>query len=341
MKKCLFCILIVILGMGANGFAERLATLPDLIRPGSLEIDDDQFYVLQEVEVYIYSLEDFSFKTKFGKAGEGPQEFKTTLGGGTAIGIIPYNDHLLVNSAGKISYYSKDGKYIKEMKIPSISPSGGSFQPTGSGFIGMDAAFSSEDQSMYAAINLYDEKMTKIKEIFRKKAMHRGRMEYPAAASTFYILKDRIILGGDEEFVLNVFDIEGNKLPAIKRDYKRLKVTAEYKERVYRALKTNPATKAAFETIKKFIDFPDYFPAIQLFYIDAGKIYILTYLEENEKYETFIYSADGKFLKRVFLPFKYRDGVDANPYTFHKNKLYQLIENIETEEWELHATKIE
>lgn len=341
MKKCLFFVLIVILGMSAMGYGEKLATLPELIRPGALAIDDEQIYVAQEVEIYIYSLEDFSFKTKFGKAGEGPQEFKTAFGGGTAIRIIPYDDHLLVNSAGKISYYSKNGKYIKEIKIPSISPSGGSFQPAGSGFIGMDAAISSEDQSLCAAINLYDKKMTKIKEIFRKNVMQRGRMQYPAAASTFYVLRDRIILGGDEEFILNIFDIEGNTLPAIKRDYKRLKVTDEYKERVHKALKKNPATKPLYEAIKKLISFPDYFPAIQLFCVDAGKIYIMTYLEEDEKYETFIYSKDGKILKRVFLPFKYTDGVEANPYTFHNNKFYQLIENEETEEWELHAAKIE
>ena len=119
-------------------------------------------------------------------------------------------------------------------------------------------------------------------------------------------------------------------------------MTDTYKEGIHDFFKTSPTTKAFYDDVfKKMITFIDYFPAIQFFYIDSGKIYILTYLEENEKYETFIYGIDGKFIKRVFLPYKFKNALERNPETFFNNKFYRLIENEETEEWELHATKIE
>jgi hypothetical protein len=339
MKKVMFLILVLMLGAGMMGFAEKPVTLPDLTRPQSLVIDNEQFYVTEGAAAYIYSLKDYSLKTKFGQAGEGPQEFK--LAGNMGIMVFPYENHLLVNSIGKISYFSKDGKYIKEIKTKSNLQSSGFFQPTGSGFVGMGSARSSEDQSASITISLFDEKMIKIKEIYRQNIFQRGRLQFPFAIPVFIVQGDRVFMAGENEFVLNVFDIEGNKLPAIKRDYKRLKVTDKYKEKVHHFFKTNPSTKAAYEVLKKMINFTDYFPAIQFFYVDEGKIYILTYLEEKEKYETFIYNIDGKFLKKVFLPFRYMNGIQANPNTIYKNKFYQLIENEETEAWELHAVKIE
>ena len=339
MKKYLFCVLVILLSIGTMGFAEKLATLPDLTTPEFLEMDDEQFYVAQRAEIYIYSRKDFNLKTKFGKIGEGPKEFM--LVGGVGLTAFPYEDYLLVNSVGKISFYSKDGKYIKEIKTKSRLISVGFFQPAGKGFAGMDSVISSEDQSASMTINLFDEKMTKLKEIHRQKLMKRGRMQFPFAVPMFIVQGDRIIMGGQEEFIVNILDIDGNKLPAIKRDYKRLKVTEKYKEDVHQFFKTSPGTRDAYEIFKKMITFSDYFPAIQIFHVSDGKIYILTYLEKDEKYETFIYGIDGKFIKRVFLPFSYMDTILPNPNTIHKNKFHQLIENEETEEWELHATKIE
>ena len=125
--------------------------------PEFLEIDDEQFYVTQRGEVYIYSFKDFSLKTKFGKTGEGPQEFK--LGdGGQGLTVFSYEDFLLLNSIGKISFFTKDGKYIKEMRTSSSVQAPASFQPAGKGFAGMGVATSSEDQSASVTINLYDEK---------------------------------------------------------------------------------------------------------------------------------------------------------------------------------------
>jgi hypothetical protein len=47
---------------------------------------------------------------KFCGDGEGAREFKRYTF------LYPTTDHLLINSAGKISYFKKDGSYIKEVR---------------------------------------------------------------------------------------------------------------------------------------------------------------------------------------------------------------------------------
>jgi hypothetical protein len=64
-------------------------------------------------------------------------------------------------------------------------------------------------------------------------------------------------------------------------------------------------------------------------------------LKKDETDEFFIYNFNGQFLKRLFLPAAYLDGLRPCPTYIKDNKLYQLIENEEEEEWELHAHLIE
>lgn len=338
MKKVFLFMLIVMFGMGMC-FAEKLAVLPEITRPASLSVDDEQFYVTEGAIVHIYSLKDFSYKTKFGKEGEGPQEFKLAPGGQGLL-VMPYEDCLMINSVGKISYFTKDGKFLKEIMTKKANIMG-YFQPIGKRFVGFGVSQDQDSQSVFTTINLYDENFTKLKEISRQKLIRRGRFEFPFIIPVFHAYDNKILMIGETGFVINIFDVDGNKTSTIKREYKQLKVTDKYKERVHDFLKTNPSTRAVYEVIKNRIKFTDYFPSILLFYVDSKKIYILTYLEKDEKYETFIYGVNGKFIKKVFLPLRNRNGIQYYPHYIHNNKFYQLIDNEETEEWELHATKIE
>jgi hypothetical protein len=81
-------------------------------------------------------LKDFALKRKFGKPGQGPQEFAPTPGSTGSLTIYPQTDSIVINSPGKVSFYTKDGKFIKEMKF-SAGLMGGFYQPIGSQFAGM------------------------------------------------------------------------------------------------------------------------------------------------------------------------------------------------------------
>jgi hypothetical protein len=92
--------------------------------------------------------------------------------------------------------------------------------------------------------------------------------------------------------------------------------------------------------LKQMIKFKEYFPAIQLIFVDNASIYILTYRKQPEKYEIFIYDTSGKYIKQVYLPIQYIDRIQPYPFAIKNGILYQLIENEENEAWELHASEI-
>ena len=79
--------------------------------------------------IYIYSLKDHTLIKKFGGRGEGPMEFM-----GNNINLLPYPDHIIVNSQGKITYWTKAGEFVKEVKCPfaaGVEPCGDAFVSLG------------------------------------------------------------------------------------------------------------------------------------------------------------------------------------------------------------------
>lgn len=334
-----YFILLVLLMVSLAVFAKKLATLPEILRPFHLSVDDQNFYITEYTTIYIFSLKDFTLKKKFGKIGEGPQEFKRPQAG-TGILTFPQTDSLVINSLGKVSFYTKEGNFIKEIKSPISGQVMGMYQPIGKQFAGFGASIG-KNQSIDLTIDIYDANLKKLKEIHKQPFFQQGRMTFPLLPLIFYVSDNKIITVGQKEFSINIFDANGNKETTITREYKLLKVTEDYKKGVLDSFKTNPDTKQFFQFFKNIIKFSDIFPAIQIFYVDNQKVYIRTYLKKDETYEFFIYNFKGQFLKRLFLPVAYRDGFRPCPTYIKDNKLYQLIENEEEDAWELHALPIE
>jgi hypothetical protein len=177
--------------------------------------------------------------------------------------------------------------------------------------------------------------------MYKQDFMQQGSMTFPMVFPIFFVEGNKIIAPGGDEFVLNIFDADGNKVSTITRPYERLKVTEDYKKGIHLYFKTDPGTKQYYDAfLKKMLKFRDDFPAIQFFLVDNGRIYIQTYMKKGDKYELFIYDLEGKSLKRLFLPVKFLDAIKPNPFTFKDDTFYQLIENQDEEEWELHAIEI-
>jgi hypothetical protein len=342
MRQRFFLVLLMVFLMVSFAFAAKVVSLTDFYTPSQLEVDDEQFYVVEKAVVFIYSLKDFNLKTKFGKAGEGPQEFKLypfTQGG---LRIYSQKDVLVLNSMGKISFFSKDGKFIKEMKVASTTTK---LQPIDSKFIGI--AFTiGQGQIQDPVLALYDSRLNKIKEIIRLKFSKGGLTEIPKTPPTYSLWDNKIVTPGDGEGIsFDIYDADGNKVLSINKEYKSLKVTDKYKKAVYEGLEREPAMKMLseeqFKQLKKMIKFKDYFPSIQNFWCADGQIYVQTYFQKDEKYEFFVFDFNGKLLKRIFLPVAYIDAIDHCPTSIKNEKLYQLIENEDEEVWELHITEIE
>jgi len=341
MKSYLYLFLILILSVRIIT-AEKIADFQNHTIPESVLINKDHIIITEGSTVFIYNSTNHKLIKRFGKRGEGPEEFK-----GSPIVFIEKN-YLLINSPEKVSFYSKTGKYIKE--INNIN-SGKLFRSICDNFIGYKS-FNDKAGNRYSAINIYNPDFIKIKEVYKYLSIAQPQKGkgWRLFAKTYVVpivCDNKIFTAGDEKFIINAFDKNGKKLFTIDRNYTRVKFTEENRNAILHLYKTRPSTAPEYSFWKKNIIFPKYFPAIRAIYTAEKKLFIRTYKIEKNRSEFFIYDSNGKIIKHVFLPIaaSYKKNAypymrDFSPFTFYKGKLYQLIMDEETEKISLFAHDI-
>ena len=312
--------------------ADKVIPLVNLSRPEAVEVNNDNAYIVDGVHVYIYSLTDFKLKKKFGRMGEGPQEFKNWI----ILYVQP--DHLFINSPNKISYFNLEGKFIKEIKSKYIW---GRFKPLDESFVGHSYVF--EGATRYEGVYIFDADFSKVKELSRKKHFFQkeqyiNRIE--ERPPFFYIVGEKIFVD-DPKGIIHVFDKDGNELYTIDAKLEPLKFTAADKDRYVKWFTRTPQRKQTYERRKNFFRFPKYFPPIRMFHVVDNKIYILTFKEKDNKNECVIWASDGTFIKRAWLPVgPFEESIIPLFYTIKNDKLYRIVENEEDQQWELHISAI-
>jgi hypothetical protein len=328
----------ITLSMLFTGFvlAVEVAPLPDLINPDGIQADRHQLYITEQHSIYIYSLKDSRLIKKFGKSGEGPQEFKVSRFSAGRIYIHLEPEVLLVNSLKKISFFTKNGDFIKEIRTVS----GSRFRPIGSGFAAYGPVI--ENKVAYRAVNLHGRDLKKIKELYREEVGQMGKDINPLTLMKpllFYVSGGKLLIGG-KDGIIYVFDANGSPLYSIRPEYKPIPFSGEQKRKFELDFKTHPRFNSLYEVVKKQLKYPEYFPLMRYFHAADNKVYIRTHREVKGESEFFIFTIEGKLLKRIMLPVKEKDALESYPYTIQDGKFYQLVENEQTEEWELHKTDI-
>ncbi|HLP46903.1 MAG TPA: hypothetical protein VK186_09625 [Candidatus Deferrimicrobium sp.] len=319
-------------------WAEKMATFTDFNKPDNIFIDNELVVITEGTNIFLYSPKDFKLLKKFGKQGEGPQEFIVDSYNPLRIKLQP--DYIQVNSLRKISYYTRKGDYIKELKH-NIYFGFADFFPIGDQFVGFE--LEQKDQKTFLLASMYDANLQKIKEFYRKKMPPRQGQKFRILEESVYICTagDKIFLDGDTDFIINIFDKKGEKCFAIQPKYEKLKFTDKDKDDILNYFQTNPNSKPYIEQIKSNLIYPDYFPAVRNFIAVDQKLYVQLFSKKEGKTEFYIFDQDGKFLEKVWLPIKITNPVEPlQLYTIYNGKLYQLIENIDEENWELHVNDI-
>jgi len=330
-----FMMLVLVTGYG---FAEKVASFSDFNKPASIVVDDRQIFVIEGTTIFIYSAKDYNLEKKFGKKGEGPQEFQSFFNAPVRVKLQP--GHIIVNSLGKLSYFTRKGEYIKELKH-TVGMGAGELFPMGDGFAA--TGFARTDNTVFITIELYDSNIKKIKEIFRMPLPFRGQ-KFKALERAIFMqaTPDNIYVAGESDFAIDVFDKSGEKLYTIKQEYDNIKFTDLHEKEIMDYFKINPNTRQFYDQIKNRIEFPSRFPAVRSFVPTGKKLYVQTFLVKDGKTEFYIFDDKGKLLKKVWLPIRIHIAVAQNQlFTIYDDKLYQLVENEDDENWELHIDKIE
>lgn len=334
MKK----IFVFTLIMCCAGFlsAEKVATFPELANPGSPVINDNYIYIQDGISINIYSLPDFKLKKKFGKEGEGPREFKRAIYWWGIRG-----DSLVVQSRRRLTYFSKDGDYIKEMNLRSLNSF---FIPVGKRFVGLRNFI--EKKNFYFKFRLFDENHEFLKFVLSyKNSYQKGKpfnSLYELDWPLYKTCSGKIFIDNREkDSIIDVFDSNGDRLFSIGQEIEAKKVTAEDRRIYTNFFKNSRGFREFYEEHKRYFKYPDYFPKVRGFRLADNKVYVQTY-ERKGRYSRFVIydMSSGKRLGEKMVPLLKSDELFYYPFSIKDGKLYQWFWNQDTETWELHVSDL-
>ena len=338
MKKLVLIICLCILGMILS--AEKVTVLKELVNPDSMTIDGSNLYITQEGEVFIYDAKTFEFKKKFGKKGQGPEEippFPFPLGGIPLMKISPLQDKLFISVMGKIMYFTKQGEFISESKYPIQKiQSYLNFFPLGSDMVCQITV--REKEEFFITASIVDHTFQLKKELIRKKMdLHGGKIDLFSGSIIFEPYKGRIFVTG-QDFSIDVFDQSGKLQNQIKYKHEPIKFNDDMKKQFDETLKY--MLKSFYDQFKIRFYYPDYLPIIFNLQFSDPYLYVFTWDHQGENRELFIFNLDGTLVKQTTIPLKMAKFILPYPFDIKDKTLFQLVDNEDTEEWELHRTPI-
>lgn len=339
MRHAKILILVLVLSVcGGTASGEKVAAFTDFVNPDMYRLHDGKFYVSEDAVIFIYSMKDFKLLKKFGREGEGPKEFY--INRARANDMVDFelvNDKLIVNSWGKISYWSKLGEYISERRIPKNV--GSWFEFLDNRIVGRKFTRGKNNMT-YHHVVLYDNDFNPLKTIYSHihGAQWRHRLKFnPLAIEQAFIQtcnNTAFAIDGARGQII-VYDHEGNKKFSAKNPDEPVKFTEQMKKDRIDSYKTSKFWSGMYAARKHLFDWPDYLNPIRWFYLDPAKnrLYMQAYDQKDNTRKYFVFDFNGKFIKRTWLPWE-------GMLRFNDGKIWQLKENEDTEEWELHVSQI-
>jgi hypothetical protein len=278
---------------------------------------------------------------KFGREGEGPEEFMAQPFG-PPMTISFYRDQLMVNSSNKLSFFTLDGDFISEQKAPPSAI----FLRVEGGYLGIGMALG-EDNNQYISYRLFDVNFQNPKVVYQSEIMlgRISRISLPMNALNYYpITKDRIfIVNGKLGFVIEEYDHSGRKISVVRNDdFQKIKITEKYRRTTMNWFKNHPFFRDQFEQLKEAVEFKEYYPAIKTLAIDGNTLYVITNMRKNGEYEYIAMSLNGEELGRGWVPLQ-----ESEPYTYYPllvavndGEYHALVEDQDEESWVLHSRKL-
>ena len=345
MKKfiVLFCLILLLLPI----LAAEEYILPEIINPSMIKVGEQKLFVVEGTNIFVYSLADYRLKTKFGTEGEGPREFKQApVPWVPSLTLYFQENNLFINSMGKVSIFSKDGKFVSEKRTPAVGIFG-RFIPVGDRIIMMK--LHEEEGKSLVLSNLVDRELNLVREICRtffpeQTGKKRNPISMAKMADLFdrFAYGDRFVLPIDEDGTIKVFDRNGKEILSFLPEYTKVNMTASLEKRLDNFFINHGFYKAPYLNDKGqgLITFGSHLPIFNYYRLADGKIYIISNFRKEGKYETFVYDFEGKLQKKTFLPLTNLDIFNVYPFDIKNGRLFQLIYNEDDEEMKLVITTI-
>ena len=305
--------------------------LNDLYNPQYIVVDKKFLLIEDNLKIRMYSAENIKLIKTIGRKGEGPGEF---------IGY-PYpqilHDSIMISSVGKISFFNFSGDLMNEQKTKLVTPF---VKKLNNKYISHSIKIEKDD--FYIQYNIYSSNFSKELTFYKGKwLLHRDGKRDLFEIYFFDVYNGKIVFALRKGFKIEILDKKGSILYTIEQPPKNIPFKHKDMENIFKYMDVHNKNKGFVRAMKRKCIKPKYFPEIRKCIVSDGKIYVVTYLKEKERSECIIFNMQGQQLKRTFIPLRVASPIARPPFTINNYELYQLVENVENEHWELVINKIE
>lgn len=275
----------------------------DLAKMGITDIDS--FDVDSEGNIYVLCLQNdneliHKFDNKgnraygFARKGQGPGEFQMFF-----YFRINSRNEIIVTANQKILIFDNNGNFLKQIKI-EMGTSAGTLLDNGN-YLFEDAPMQIKEKSGKTASNLslYDPGFKKIKDLDRIEYPDPGSQDLNALYNLLFWAVDgqRIFSASqDRGYEILVFDLNGNPLRKIRKEYRKIPISDEYKEEYKKNLGSR-----MYEILKNRLYYSLSLPPFHYFLTDEEeRIFVRTYEKGDLKDESIydIFDSEGLFISR-------------------------------------------
>ena len=270
----------------------------------SVDSHDDIYFYLSPLAqgnlVYKFDKEGH-FVRSFSRKGQGPGEIENPV-----YLRIDSKDQLgIIDTAGRNrSIFDTEGNLIEEFPVEGdVARPGTSIIPLENGNYLVRRVVLEDRRYSDIIVSLFDSEFDELKELHRHRVESpefTGKFELPIPIPLFEASKEHIFVGnGQLGYEILVFDLDGNFVRKIRKEYKPIEVSEDYKNEIEARLEDSE-----FSFLKGKVFFPKYLQPFQfLFTDDEGRLFVMTHEKgEGPKEHVFdIFNPEGVFVLRKSL----------------------------------------
>ena len=259
---------------------------------GSFDVDSNgNLYIVNPKgsESIIFKFDkNGNFIRSFSRRGQGPGELLAFPFPSLYL-VVDYDDNIAVTDSrnNKVSFFKEDESLVKEVKIDTNIYE--AFPLENGNYVAyisiMDAT---EDYINQNPVTLFNHELEEIKELDKQlipNPIIGKRLKGIYHILSWTVANKKIHTGFQERgYEIFVYDFDGKLLRKIKKEYKHVPVSQDYKDRFMKQFEAE-----IFDPIRKKIYFPDSMPPLLSFFSDEeGRLFVMTY-EEGENPGEYIY----------------------------------------------------
>jgi hypothetical protein len=261
-------------------------------------------------ENFIYRFDRAGHLTgSFGRRGQGPGELQWPfLSGVSENGEIAFTDY-----GQKFIIYDRNGKILQEVKLQHRATH---IDPLANGkYLAFRPRSDLSTASFYVdVLTLCDSKFTDLKILDRYERPSDNAKQVPYFM--WRVSNDRIIIANEARgYELWVYDLDGNLVRKVRKEYRPVRVTEEIKDAIL-----GPGYRRSGISQDKY--FPNPLPPLNQFFTDdEGRIFVMTYERGANpgEYLWDMFNPDGVFIGRAALNILWASLYLGPHYTFIKN----------------------